>query len=326
MTALVYSPHYDIGFLGLERLHPFDSRKYGRAWRVLRQHLGPRLKDHHVPVDRPAGDAELLLAHTPGYLASLGRSRELADALELPFLRYVPNWLLHWCVLTPMRWAVRGTLLAVRAALQRGSAINLSGGYHHAGPGRGEGFCLYSDFAIAVRAARAEGLLPPTGRIAHVDLDAHMGNGVAHQFRDDPSVFLFDVYNPAIYPQDREAGQRLDCPVHATTGTNGSDYLALLRRYLPGFLDSVGESSPICLGFYNAGTDIVDSDPLGLLSVSPADVVARDRLVIAEFRRRGIPVVMVPSGGYTRDSYQLLAAGIEAILSDHPPIGFGGVP
>lgn len=226
-----------------------------------------------------------------------------------------------------MRWAVRGTILAVREAVRRGVAINLSGGYHHAKPERGEGFCIYSDIAIAIRVARAEGLLPATGKVAYVDLDVHMGNGVAHQFRDDPSVFLFDAYNPALYPHgDDTARERIDCPVHVPTACTGSDYLALVRRHLPGFLDSVGRSSPITLGFYNAGTDIVDSDPLGLLSVSPADVSARDRLVIAEFRRRGIPVVMVPSGGYTRDSYQLLAGSIEAILADQALRNSGGEP
>jgi histone deacetylase 11 len=319
MGALVYSPQYNIGLFGLERWHPFDSRKYGRTWAELRRRLGARLAAQHVPVDRPASDAELLLAHTPEYLARIGNSRELAEALELPFLYFLPRWLLRWCIVTPMRWAVRGTILATREAVRRGIGINLAGGYHHAKPDRGEGFCIYSDIAIAIRSCRAEGILPPGGRIAYVDLDAHQGNGVCHQFRDDATVFLFDQFNPDIYPaHDHEARARIDRPVPVSTGCTGSKYLALLRQYLPGFLDSVGNSQPIVLGFYNAGTDIVDTDRLGRLAVSPVDVVERDRFVVAEFRRRGIPVVMVPSGGYTRGSYRLLADGIEAILADHP--------
>src|SRR5438105_1356679 len=120
MTALVYSPRYDITFLGLERLHAFDARKYGRAWAELGQRLGPRRDRHHVPVDRAATDAELLLAHSPEYLARIGRSRELAYALEVPVIWFLPGWLLRWRVVTPMRWAVRGTILAAHEALRRG--------------------------------------------------------------------------------------------------------------------------------------------------------------------------------------------------------------
>ena len=36
MLRVVYSRHYDLGFFGLERLHPFDIHKYSRAWRMLR--------------------------------------------------------------------------------------------------------------------------------------------------------------------------------------------------------------------------------------------------------------------------------------------------
>src|SRR5688572_21513140 len=141
--AIVFSPHYDISFLGLERLHPFDSRKYGRAWNELQTRFGADLAGYHRAVDRPASDAELLLAHTPEYLASLHRAGVLAAALEVGVIAYLPAALTRWRVVTPMRWAVRGTILATRAALESGLAVNLSGGYHHAKPANGEGFCLF---------------------------------------------------------------------------------------------------------------------------------------------------------------------------------------
>lgn len=313
--AIVFSPAYDITFLGLERLHPFDSRKYGRAWAELRKRLGAELSRHHHPVDRPASDAELALAHTPEYLASLRRSSVLAAALEVPLLGYLPGWLIRWRVVTPMRWAVRGTVLAAKSALKDGLAFNLSGGYHHAKPDHGEGFCLFNDIAVAVRQLRCEGCLPPTGRVAYIDLDAHQGNGVSHQFRDDPTVFLFDVYNPGIYPAfDIDARARVDCAVPVESGCDGDEYLARLRERLPPFLDSVGRGEPVALAVYNAGTDVVEDDPLGLLSLTPADVLARDLFVSQTCRERGIPMVMLPSGGYTRESYRLLAASVEALV------------
>src|SRR5258707_2246645 len=100
---IVYSPHYNITFFGIERMHPFDSRKYGRAWTVLKNEFGSKLLKYHVPVERPISENELLAAHTPGYLASLRSSATLASALEIPLIRALPARMVRWRVLRPMR-------------------------------------------------------------------------------------------------------------------------------------------------------------------------------------------------------------------------------
>ncbi len=323
VVALVYSPRYDIRFFGVERFHPFDSRKYGRAWKELRQQFGARLWNHHVPVDRPSTDNDLLQVHSPEYLATIRRPRGLAAALELPFLRHAPGWLLAWRMVRPMRWATRGTVLAAKAALQHGVAVNLSGGYHHAKPDRGEGFCLFSDIALAIRSLRAEGLLRSPQRVAYIDLDAHQGNGVCHEFLHDKEVFIFDMYNSQIYPSyDSEARQRIDCNLPLPYGCVGVEYLRILRNYLPGFLDSLSRDPGIGLGIYNAGTDVFMNDPLGGMRLTAGDILERDLFVIDQFRSRGIPLVMVPSGGYTRQSYQFITATIMELLTmiTLPPI------
>ncbi|HVJ79774.1 MAG TPA: histone deacetylase, partial [Planctomycetia bacterium] len=313
--AIVYDRRYDIGFFGLERHHPFDSRKYGRAWRDLRRRFGRDVLRHHVRVDRAATDEELLLAHSPEHLARMRRTPDIVAALEMPMLRRAPAWLLRWAVLRPMRWAVRGTVLAARAALERGAAVNLSGGYHHAKPNVGEGFCIFSDIAVAVRQLRAEGLIKAGRRIAYVDLDAHQGNGVCHQFRDDREAFIFDMYNSDIYPRsDIEARRRIDCDLPLPSGCRGPEYLGVLRRQLPGFLDSVSRSHGVALGIYNAGTDVLDGDPLGALALTADDVLQRDLFVFDEFLRRGIPVVMLTSGGYTHESFRRIAASVGELL------------
>jgi histone deacetylase 11 len=137
---IAYSPHYNITFFGVERLHPFDSRKYGRAWELLRTEFGSALKKCHLRIDRPVSNEELALVHSPEYLKSLRSSATLARALEIPLLHFLPGWLIDWRVSRPMRWAVRGSVLAAEAALRTGWAVNLSGGYHHAKPSHGEGF------------------------------------------------------------------------------------------------------------------------------------------------------------------------------------------
>lgn len=312
---VVYSSHYDISFFGMERLHPFNSRKYGRAYRKLRRRFGRSLRGCLMSVDRPASDSELLLGHTAGYLAQVQRREALAAALEVPQLSWAPSWLLRWRVVRPMRWAVRGSIIAAESAMREGLAINLSGGYHHAKPSHGEGFCLFNDIAIAVRALQRDRVLNDASRTVYLDLDAHQGNGVCHEFMEDARTFIFDMYNRDIYPiDDVDARDRIDCSAGLRGGTSGADYLAMLQDKLPEFLDSLGKRRPIELAIYNAGTDVVTGDPLGNLELSPDDVLERDLFVVDQLRSRGIPVVLLPSGGYTQGSCQLIAATVGELI------------
>src|SRR5262249_55561944 len=128
MACVVYDRRYNLGFPGAQRLHPFDLRKYARAWKALRTEIGPDLDRLHVAVPAPGSDEELSLAHTAEYLKSLRQSAVVAQAIEVPALRRAPWWLLERFVLQPMRWMTAGTILAGRAAFQRGLAFNLGGG------------------------------------------------------------------------------------------------------------------------------------------------------------------------------------------------------
>lgn len=317
MPRIVYSPHYNIGFLGLERLHPFDSRKYGRAWKCLQDHFGSRLAEWSVRPRRAANREDLLRVHTPGYLGQLRKRKYLARALEFPPVAALPWWVTDWAVLRPMRWATMGTIVAARKALDHGLAVNLGGGFHHAKPGGGEGFCIYSDIAIAVHTLRNEGLLSQSERVAYVDLDAHQGNGVCHAFLDDKSVFIFDMYNSTIYPaHDTEARERIDCDIRLTSNCHEREYLRDLENRLPGFLDSISRTAPLGLAIYNAGTDVFQGDPLGALNLSAAAILRRDLFTVQALRERRIPTVMLLSGGYARESYRLVADSVTALLEN----------
>jgi histone deacetylase 11 len=312
MTRVVYHRSYNVGFFGLEKLHPFDSRKYGKAWRLLRPHVA---KGDLVRPPQPLSRAELLEVHTDAYLRRLEDPAYLAGALEIPPLRLLPRWLIDWCVLRPMRWAAAGTIVAAREALAHGFAVNLGGGFHHAKPDAGEGFCVYNDIALAVRALRREGRLAERERVVYVDLDAHQGNGVSHAFLDERRVFMLDAFNSTIYPcYDTRARERIDCPLPLTPSCTETEYLGALRARLPGFLDSVGSSAPIGLAIYNAGTDVYEHDALGGLNVSARGIAERDAYVVSELRRRGLPTVMLLSGGYSPESYRIVGASIEALI------------
>jgi histone deacetylase 11 len=312
---VVYTRRYNIGFFGLERLHPFDSRKYGRAWGLLRRKFGSGLKQHAARPLRAVSRPELLRVHTAEYLDQLRDSNYVARALELPILAKVPARLLDHFVLRPMRWGAAGTVLAARLAIDDAVAINLSGGYHHAKPTAGEGFCIYGDVALAIDALRRDGLLAADDRVVHIDLDAHQGNGVCHFFVHDRAVFLFDVYNAEIYPAyDREARSRIDCDVPLPGNATETEYLKAVTSRLPAFLDSVRKTHPIRLAIYNAGSDIYEHDTLGGLRVSSQGIVSRDWFVVEQLLARRIPTVLLLSGGYHRDSYRIIADSLVNIF------------
>lgn len=303
--AIVSSPRYDHRLCGLQRLHPFDAHRAGRALAALRS----RIAGIDALLREPAGpvtDEDLLRVHTPEYLRSLRSSAAIARAIEVPLLRLLPGGLLRRGILTPMRWATQGSIDAVRWALEHGAAANLAGGYHHAHADHGEGFCIFADAAVAVAAARASGALTDHDRIVVIDLDAHRGNGMQAIWHDDPRVAIFDLYNFQAYP-GRLRDERYPALIGLRAHVEDEGYLRVLREDLPAFL---GQHAGARLAIYNAGTDIVAGDAIGAMSVSEEGVRTRDRFVIDALAASGMSWVLLPSGGYTARSAGLLADGV----------------
>ncbi len=186
---IVYSPRYDfwIPIPGLQRWHPFDVRKFSRVYRELNRRFPGQLAGWITAPTAPATRAYLEAVHTPDYLESLKSFGTVCRVLEAPprlrwWLELAQRLLWFWrlgsVILRPMLWATMGTLRAAELALEHGSAVNLSGGYHHARPDRGEGFCFYADVALALLHLWRTGRLGPNDRVLYIDLDAHQGNGV----------------------------------------------------------------------------------------------------------------------------------------------------
>src|SRR6185437_14918323 len=144
-------------------------------------------------------------------------------------------------------------------------------------------------------------------KVVYVDLDAHQGNGVCRTFVNDSRVFIYDQYNAFNFPFDQRAQRRIDCDVQLAPGCHETDYLARLRTKLPPFLDAVTRAGEVKIAIYNAGTDIYSGDRLGGLTVSAAGVLERDGFVLEELIRRNLPTAVVLSGGYSRESYRMVA-------------------
>ncbi|REK15727.1 MAG: histone deacetylase [Planctomycetota bacterium] len=305
-ASIVYRRRYNFGFPGLEKLHPFDMRKFAHAMSALRRRGALRRGDVRRP--RWPSDLDLQRVHWRRYLKSVRSSETLAKIVEVPFVARLPQVAARYALLHPMRWAVGGTMLAARLALERGSAVNLGGGFHHAHANRGHGFCVFSDVAVAIAVLRAESRAQ---RFLIVDLDAHQGDGHSALFADDEQVEILDMFNDAIFPGDSRAEEGITWDVRLEPGTGDREYLARLEDALPHAIDA---SRPD-LAFYLAGTDVIAGDPLGLLDLSPEGLLRRDRFVWEALAARGVPRVMLTAGGYTQGSAALIASTVEHYLS-----------
>jgi acetoin utilization deacetylase AcuC-like enzyme len=209
--------------------------------------------------------------------------------------------------------AVGGTCEAAAAALDKGIAMNLAGGTHHAFADHGEGFCVFNDVAIAIRQLQHQQRLR---RVAIVDLDVHQGNGTNAIFVGDESVFTFSMHGGRNYPFHKVPGS-LD--IELSDGTRDDEYLTRLTDHLPSVLS---ESQPE-LVIYLAGADPHEGDALGRLGLSFDGLARRDAFVIDLCREVGIPIAITIAGGYGRNLEDTVrvhteTARIAAVASSAP--------
>jgi acetoin utilization deacetylase AcuC-like enzyme len=266
--------------------------KYG----LLRQALleGGLLSPEELVPAEPAALAALARVHTARWVEAVleGHLSE-SEVRRLGF-----PW--SQALVLRSRAAVGGTCAAAAVALEQGFAGNLAGGTHHAFSDHGEGFCVFNDIAVSIRALQAEGRI---ARAAVVDLDVHQGNGTAAVFADDASVFTFSMHGQNNFPFRK---QRSSLDVGLEDGTGDATYLDALYRHLPHVLDAAQPE----LVYYQAGVDPLAEDTLGRLSLSLAGLEARDRFVFESARHRDIPLVVTLGGGYARPLARTVAAHV----------------
>uniref|UniRef100_A0A803LBB9 Histone deacetylase domain-containing protein n=1 Tax=Chenopodium quinoa TaxID=63459 RepID=A0A803LBB9_CHEQI len=277
-VPVIYSSVYNIAFFGIEKLHPFDSSKWGRICQFL---VSEGVLDKKcITEPEEASKEDLLVVHSEKYLDSLQNSLTVAKIME-----------------------VGGSVLAAKLAKERGWAINVGGGFHHCSADKGGGFCAYADISICIHFAFVQ---LKVSRVMIIDLDAHQGNGHEIDFAKDKRVYILDVYNSEIYPGDYNARRFINQKVEVLSGTTTDVYL----KTVDDALEVARRSFDPELVVYNAGTDILDGDPLGRLMISPDGVIERDEKVFTFAREKGIPILMLTSGGYMKSSARVIADSI----------------
>ena len=231
----------------------------------------------------PITEEQILRTHTNEFWSKLktgNLSRQEIRAMGFPF---------HESLVERARVIAAGSLEAFYHAKQDGVSLNIAGGTHHSYADRGEGFCLFNDFAIA-----ANELLhrEDVNQILIVDLDVHQGNGTAKIFENEPRVFTFSMHGEHNYPLKKEQS---DKDVGLPDGIEDEQYLEILYKELPPVLDEVQPD----VVYFLSGVDILKTDKLGRLACTKDGCRLRDEFVFEQCRTRNIPVVVAMGGGYS---------------------------
>lgn len=279
-----YSDHF---VLPLPEGHRFPMAKY----QMLRDRVASELPGVQMQPAPRASDGELALAHHPAYIRAIadGSIQQLQPAAmrEIGF-----PW--SAAMVERSRRSAGATVAAVRDALAgHGIAANMAGGTHHATADKGGGFCVFNDAAVAARVAQAE-----WGRknrqplqVAVVDLDVHQGNGTAHIFQKDTTVFTLSLHGEKNFPFRKEAS---DLDVALPDGCGDDAYMEALETAL----DHLAQRFAPGLVIYLAGADPFEGDRLGRLKLTFDGLQARDRRVFDWAWQRHVPLAFAMAGGY----------------------------
>jgi acetoin utilization deacetylase AcuC-like enzyme len=275
---------------------------------------------------QPASDDDVRLVHETAYVDRLLRGKVSAEEelqMELP---YSPE-------LVKAFWlSAGGSILAAKQALEDKICVNVGGGFHHAHPDHGEGFCMIHDVAIAIRKMQKLGRIR---RAMTVDVDVHHGNGTAAIFppkrqggKPLPSISAAqvrsqimteasgadnDVFTISLHQANNYPGYKppSSIDVNLPDRIGDDDYLAWLDQSLS---SGLRQFSPDLL-CYIAGADPYREDQLGGLALSIDGLRKRDRLVFEVAKTRGIPVMVTYAGGYARDVQDTVTIHVNTILA-----------
>ncbi|KAH0630364.1 hypothetical protein JD844_013328, partial [Phrynosoma platyrhinos] len=288
---IVYSRDYNITFMGLEKLHPFDAGKWGKVITFLKE--SKLITDDSIVQAREATEEDLLVVHTRQYLNRL-------KVGYLLFKHILESFEEAGKLAIERGWAINvAPSILVQYIIQLCCIFSLQGGgFHHCSSDKGGGFCAYADISLTIKFLfeRIEGVC----RATIIDLDAHQ----------DRRVYIMDVYNRYIYPGDGFAKRAIQRKVELEWGTEDTEYLQKVKTHVEGALNEV--KSDIII--YNAGTDILDGDPLGGLAISPQGIIDRDEIVFRAARKHRVPILMVTSGGYQKRTARIIA---DSLLNLH---------
>jgi acetoin utilization deacetylase AcuC-like enzyme len=207
-------------------------------------------------------------------------------------------------IVSRVRHSNGGTWLAAQLAREHGYAANSAAGSHHALSDTGAGYCVFNDLAVTANRLIAQ---RHAARVLIVDLDVHQGDGTASLTAGREDVFTLSLHAEKNFPVRKARSSR---DVALPDGLDDDGYMAALTRHLP---EVMAQFSPDFV-LYQAGVDPHKDDKLGRLALSDDGLEARDRFVISQARRCGLPIASALGGGYGDDSRAVAARHARSML------------
>lgn len=273
--SFYYTDHIEVP---LPPGHRFPMEKY----RKLREKLlnDGVIDPNQLIAAKPASEEDLLRAHTAEYVHGL-RNKTLSEKELRPIgLTWSEELLLR------SYSSVGGFVSATESALKDGFSALLAGGTHHAHADRGEGYCVFNDFAVAALRLLHLGKVK---KILIIDLDVHQGNGNSSILGHRDDVFILSLHGEKNYPF-RKVPSHMDVPLPQHTGDK--EYLEALKNALAKL------DHDFDIIFYQAGVDVLKEDSLGTFDMTFEGLMERDKMVF-EFSRNK-PLALGLGGGYAK--------------------------
>jgi acetoin utilization deacetylase AcuC-like enzyme len=289
--------------------HPEHPHRLRSLYQRLQE---PQLRRRFISLSPTAAtDDEILMVHSPAYLAQVKATAALPTAV-LSGDTFTCSQSFRVATL-----AVGGVLEAIRQVvlgrLAHALVLARPPG-HHAEQTRAMGFCIFNNVAIGARVAQNQLGIK---RVLVVDWDIHHGNGTQHIFERDPSVYFFSSHQFPHFPGTGHLtetglgpgeGSSMNLPLKR--GCGDGEFIALYQRLL---IPAARVFRPELI-LVSAGFDTHMADPLGGMRMTPLGYAGLTRLILdLAGRLCNGRVVFCLEGGYDPEA---LAASVLSMIDE----------
>jgi len=297
-TYIVFSSDYLTGVSTYGDHHSFDIFKYKRIRDLL---ISDKiLKTKSILQPNTVTFSDINLVHTEKFIQHIKDPIAVNQLLKIEINSLWDNSVLEYFMAV-----TGGTIYGACKSLEYNAPVfNFGGGFHHAQPEVAEGFCLLNDVAIAIKKIKKE---KNVNNILIVDLDYHQGNGNAIIFQDDPNVFTLSIH--ADHWIDEIGVSNRDILIQSDI--SNEDYMALIEKELSQVLEKFIPE----IIFYIAGSDPYEKDQLADMKINRETMLKRNMYVVTKAKELNKPIIILPGGGYGKDSWEIYYDFVKKALS-----------